>query len=99
MKLFEISGYFEVKNQGTVIGGVNPELDNLSDGKIRDLIGESIIVIDSENNKQVFDVVSFQISTSIINKKNIGICIGFLENTDFLKKSAVVYSNEPLIRE
>ncbi|WP_019637120.1 hypothetical protein [Paenibacillus fonticola] len=99
MKLFEISGYFEVKNKGTVIGGVNPELDHLSHGKIKELIGESIVVIDSEDNKHVFDVVSFQISTSLVNKRNIGICIGFPENIDFLKSGAIVYSNEALTRE
>ncbi|GAA0137052.1 hypothetical protein YSY43_38930 [Paenibacillus sp. YSY-4.3] len=98
MKLFEISGYFEVMNKGTVIGGVNPELDKLDHGTIKELIGESIIIIDSEDNKHMFDVVSFQISTSLINKKNIGICIGFPENIDFLKNGAIVYSNEALTR-
>ncbi len=94
MKLFKISGSFEVKNKGIFIGGVNPELDHLSDGKIKELIGESILVIDSEDNKHVFDVVSFQISTSLINKKNIGICVGFPVNVEFLKNGAIVYSND-----
>nr|WP_246120585.1 hypothetical protein [Cohnella terricola] len=94
--LFEISGYFEVKNKGIVIGGVNPELDNLSYGKIKEMIGESVLVIDSEDNEQVFEAVSIQISTSIINKKNIGICIGFPRNIGVIKNGSKVYSNGPL---
>ncbi|MFD0671904.1 hypothetical protein [Cohnella sp. GCM10027633] len=91
MKLFTITGYFKVENIGIVIGGVNPEFDHMSHREIKALIGTSILVIDSDNNKHIFDVVSSQISTSIVNKKNIGICVGFPDRIDFLEKGGIVY--------
>lgn len=94
LELFKISGTFEIQNKGIIIGGVNPELDELNHGEIKDLIGESILVIDLEGNKHIYNVVSSQISTSIINKKNIGICVGFPENVELLKYGSIVYSNE-----
>jgi hypothetical protein len=90
--LFKVTGSFEVKNTGIVIGGTNPQLDELSHTKIRSLIGESILIVDLEGNELFFDVISVQISNSIINKKNIGICIGYPENAHLLKIGSVVYS-------
>ncbi|NPC93900.1 hypothetical protein HOO54_17175 [Bacillus sp. WMMC1349] len=75
-KLMEIGDVFESKEHGNIIIGINPELDTLSHTKIREKIGDCILVQKPDNKEIELKVISVQIANSLIDKKTIGICIG-----------------------
>lgn len=90
-KLMDIGDVFESKEHGTIIVGINPELDTLSHSEIKTRIGDCIIVRKPDNNEIELKVISVQISNSLINKKIIGICIGKLVNVSDIPNNSNVY--------
>nr|WP_211184412.1 hypothetical protein [Paenibacillus lemnae] len=71
-----ISLVFESKNEGTILVGTDKHLDQLTHPEIKELIGEEILIRGLDNQEIPLQVSSIQISTSMADKKNVGICVG-----------------------
>ncbi|CAM3425434.1 MULTISPECIES: hypothetical protein [Paenibacillus] len=90
-KIMTISLVFDHKEKGTIIVGINPELDSLSYPEIKSRIGDRILIVNG-CQQNIYEVQSIQISTSMANKKNIGISIGEKATKKDIKEGSVVYS-------
>ena len=89
-KIMTVSLVFDHKEEGTILVGINPELDSLTYPEIEAMIGERI-VLKSDSDETIHRVQSIQISTSMANKKNIGISIGKNVTAKDIGVGAVVY--------
>ncbi|AZH31984.1 hypothetical protein C1I59_11040 [Paenibacillus polymyxa] len=93
-KIMDVSLAFESKDEGTIIVGTNKELDHLTYPEIKKIIGNKILIKNTDQNETVLNVSSIQISTSMAERKNIGICIGKLVSPDLVQVGASIYSLE-----
>ncbi|WP_058831314.1 hypothetical protein [Paenibacillus polymyxa] len=92
--IMDVSLDFESKDEGTIIVGTNKELDHLTYPEIKKIIGNKILIKNTDQNETVLNVSSIQISTSMAERKNIGICIGKLVSPDLVQVGASIYSLE-----
>ncbi|KAF6561211.1 hypothetical protein G9G63_20885 [Paenibacillus sp. EKM202P] len=92
--IMDVSLAFESKDEGTIIVGTNKELDHLTYPEIKKIIGNKILIKNTDQNETVLNVSSIQISTSMAERKNIGICIGKLVSPDLVQVGASIYSLE-----
>ncbi len=88
-----VSLAFESIDEGTIIVGTNKELDHLTYPE-KKIIGDKILIKNADQVETVLSVSSVQISTSIAEKKNIGICIGNSVSSDLVKVGSCIYSFE-----
>ena len=96
---YKIQDWFEHPNVGVIISIANPKLDKLSNDEIRNLVGDCVVIknTDSQETKQakVFDI---RITNSIIDKKNINICLGnSIKLSNIEPNSNLVLSKEILV--
>lgn len=90
-KIMTVSLPFDHKEEGTILVGINPELDSLSHPEIKSLIGDRIILKHGDH-EALQEVQSIQISTSMANRKNIGICIGKNITAKDIHVGSIVYT-------
>ncbi|NEU25007.1 hypothetical protein G3M74_02390 [Paenibacillus polymyxa] len=93
-KIMVASLTFNSKDEGIIIVGTNKELDHLTYSEIKKSIGDKILIKNEDQNKVILNVSSIQISTSMAERKNIGICIGKLASPDLVQVGASIYSLE-----
>jgi hypothetical protein len=91
VKIITVSLVFDHKEEGTILVGTNSDIDSLTYSEIETLIGNKILV-KSDDHETVFKVHSIQISTSMANKKNIGISIGKKVKAKDIQIGSVAYS-------
>ncbi|MEE4570410.1 hypothetical protein V2U94_22590 [Paenibacillus polymyxa] len=60
---------FELKDEGTIIVGTNKELDHLTYPEIKKIIGNKILIKNTDQNETVLNISSIQISTSMLKVK------------------------------
>lgn len=85
---------FESKEEGTVMVGTDKELDQLTHPEIKKMIGEKILVKRTDNREIPLQVSLIQISTSMADKKNIGICVGKAISPEEIKIGSTIYRNQ-----
>lgn len=90
-KIITVSLAFDHKEEGTILVGVNPDLDSLTYPEIETMVGDKIL-LKSNDTETIFEVQSIQISTSMANKKNIGISIGKNVQAKDIQVGAVAYA-------
>lgn len=90
-EIMKISFVFDHEEEGVIIVGINPEMDSLTHPEIASMIGEKIL-IKCDDIKVVYKVRSIHISTSLANKKNIGIAIGKDVKVKDIQIGSVVYT-------
>lgn len=74
---YKIQDWFEHPDFGVIVSIANPELDQLSKDEIKDLVGDCIGILDAETQQEKkIQVSQVEVSTSMIDKKNINICLG-----------------------
>lgn len=88
-----VSLAFDHKEEGTILVGVNPELDSLSYPEIESKIGDRII-LKHDDHETIHEVRSIQISNSMADKKNIGISVGKNITAKDIQVGSVVYSHK-----
>ncbi|MGE0085794.1 MAG: hypothetical protein AB7S75_15395 [Desulfococcaceae bacterium] len=74
-KIFTIYDIFEVPNRGIVIGGINPEFDRMSYDEIKKIVGKTIEIHKPDGVIIKSCVADFDISISIVGKKNLFILL------------------------
>lgn len=92
-KIIDIFDVFEVKNRGIVIAGVNQALDPLTRDQIRDFVGTEVEVVNRDGAKRKYRVFGVQVTSSIIDKKNIFILLPPDVRREDIEMRAVVYSS------
>lgn len=91
---YKIQDWFEHPNFGVIVSIANPELDKLSDDKIKNLVGDCIAILDVETQQKKWTQVSqVEVSTSIIDKKNVHICLGNSIKLSDIKPSSGIILN------
>lgn len=90
-KIITVSLAFDHKEEGTILVGANPDLDSLTYPEIETMVGDKIL-LKSNDSETIFEVQSIQISTSMANKKNIGISIGKNVPAKDIQVGTVVYA-------
>ncbi|MDJ0746930.1 MAG: hypothetical protein QNJ32_26795 [Xenococcaceae cyanobacterium MO_167.B27] len=98
-KLYKIQDWFEHDKFGVIVSIASPELDKLSNDEIKNLVGDCVVIknTDSQETKQaqVFDI---SISNSIIDKKNVNISLGnSIKLSDIKPNSDIVLSEKILV--
>ncbi|WP_337034249.1 hypothetical protein [Paenibacillus illinoisensis] len=93
-KLMNVGDVFESLEYGTILVGINPELDDLSHDQIKNRIDNRIVIRTPDNNEFSIEVVSIQISSSLMNKKSIGICVGKSINQNEIPLNSEVYTEK-----
>ena len=74
---YTIQARFQHHKFGVIVSIASPELDKLSDNKIKNLIGDYITILDTDaQEKTRVKVSDISISNSIVDKKNINISLG-----------------------
>ncbi|MFB5677559.1 hypothetical protein ACE3NQ_05055 [Paenibacillus terreus] len=90
-KIITVSLAFDHKEEGTILVGANPELDSLTYPEIETMIGDKIL-LKNDGQETAYTVHSIQISTSLANKKNIGISIGKKVKAEDIQIGSIVCS-------
>jgi hypothetical protein len=74
---YKIQDWFEHDKFGVIVTIASPELDRLSNDEIRNLVGNRVTILDSTSDQKKWAEVSeIEIANSIIDQKNIHICLG-----------------------
>ena len=96
---YKIQDWFEHPDFGVIVSIANPELDQLSKDEIKDLVGDCIAILDAETQQEkLIKVSQVEVSTSIIDKKNVHICLGnSIELSDIKPNSEIVLSKNILV--
>ncbi|WP_249930742.1 hypothetical protein [Paenibacillus polymyxa] len=76
---------------------MSSELD-IHDFSDVDLPRSLLLKHNEDQNEMVLSVSFIQISTSMAERKNIGICIGKLASPDLVQVEASIYSLETMVR-
>ena len=91
---YKIQDWFEHPNFGIIVSIANPELDQLSKDEIKDLVGDCIAILDAKTQQERWIQVSqVEVSTSIIDKKNVHICLGNSIKLSEIKPSSSIVLN------
>ena len=91
---YKILDWFEHDKFGVIVSIASPELDKLSNDEIKDLVGDCVVIqnTDSQDRKlaKVFDL---SIANSIIDKKNVNISLGNSIKLSEIKPSSSIVLN------
>ena len=93
---YKIQDWFEHPDFGVIISIASSELDKLSEDEIKNKIGILIAILDRETQqKKWIQVSNIEIATSIVDKKNVHICLGDLIKLSEIKpNSSIVLLDE-----
>ena len=93
---YKILDSFEHPSRGVIVSIASPELDKLSEDEIKNKIGILTAIFDAETQqKEWIQVSNIEIATSIIDKKNVHICLGNLIKLSEIKpNSSIVLLDE-----
>ncbi len=96
---YKIQDYFEHDKFGIIVSIASPELDKLSNNEIKKLVGDRVAIQDSTSHQKKWAKVSeIEIANSIIDKKNIHICLGSsIKISDIKPNSDIVLSKKILV--
>ena len=93
---YKIQDWFEHPDFGIIVSITNPELDKLSKDEIKDIVGDCIAILDAETQQERWIQVSqVEVSTSIIDKKNVHICLGnSIKLSDIKPDSDIIFATK-----
>ena len=96
---YKIQDWFEHPDVGVIISIANPKLDKLSNDEIENLVGDCVVIKNPDSQKTKKAKVSdIRITNSIIDKKNINICLGnSIKLSDIKPNSDLVLSKKVLV--
>jgi len=96
---YKIQDSFEHPYFGVIVSIANPELDKLSDDEIKNLVGNRVAILDTNSQEKKWAKVSeVEIANSIIDKKNVSICLGnSIKLSDIKPNSNLVLSKKILV--
>ena len=96
---YKIQDWFRHDKFGVIVSIASPELDKLSANEIKNLVGDRVAILDSNSHEKKWaKVLRIEIANSIIDKKNVSICLGnSIKLSDIKPNSNLVLSKEILV--
>ena len=96
---YKIQDWFEHDKFGVIVSIVSPELDGLFDDEIKNLVGERVAILDyNSHEKKWAKVLKIEIANSIVDKKNVSVCLGnSIKLLDIKPNSNLVLSKKILV--
>ena len=96
---YKIQDSFEHPESGFIVSIANSELDKLSNDEIRNLVGNRVAILKTDSQeKKWIEVSDIEIANSIIDKKNVSICLGnSIKLSDIKPNSNLVLSKKILV--
>jgi hypothetical protein len=96
---YKMQDWFEHDKFGVIVSIANPELDKLSNDEIKNLVGEQVAILDTNSQTKKWAKVSeIEIANSILDKKNVNICLGnSIKLSDIKPNSNIVLSKKILV--
>ena len=96
---YKIQDWFEHDKFGVIVSIASPELDKLSNDEIKNLVGNRVAILDTDSQTKKWAKVSeIEIANSIIDKKNINICLGdSIKLSDIKPNSDIILSKKILV--
>ncbi len=96
---YKIQDWFEHPDFGIIVSIANPELDKLSNDEIKNIVGDRVAILDTNSHEKKWAKVSeVEIASSIIDKKNVNICLGnSIKLSDINPNSNIVLSKKILV--
>ena len=93
---YKMQDWFEHPDFGVIVSIANLELDELSDDEIRNLVGDRVAILDTDSQeKKWIEVSDIEIASSIIDKKNVHICLGrSIKLSEIKPNSSIVLLDE-----
>ena len=93
---YKIQDWFEHDKFGVIVSIANPELDKLSNDEIKNLVGDRIAILDTDSQEKKWAKVSeIEIANSIIDKKNVSICLGnSIKLSDIKPNSDIIFATK-----
>ena len=90
---YKIQDWFEHDKFGVIVSIASPELDKLSKDEIKNLVGDRVAILDSTFDEKKWAKVSeIEIANSIIDKKNVHICLGnSIKLSDIKPNSDIIF--------
>lgn len=74
---YKIQDWFEHDKFGVIVSIASAELDRLSDDEIKKLVGDRVAILDSNSHEKKWaKVFKIEIANSIVDKKNVSVCLG-----------------------
>ncbi|MEM7725864.1 MAG: hypothetical protein AAF208_05760 [Cyanobacteria bacterium P01_A01_bin.45] len=91
---YKIQDWFEHPDFGVIVSIANPELDKLSNDQIRNIVGDRVVIQHTNSQEKKWAKVSeVEIANSIIDKKNVNICLGNSIKLSEIKPSSSIVLN------
>ena len=96
---YKIQDWFEHDKFGVIVSIASPDLDKLADDEIKNILGDRVAILDSNSHQKKWARVSrIEIANSIIDKKNVSVCLGnSIELSDIKPNSDLILSKEILV--
>lgn len=96
---YKIQDWFEHDKFGVIVSIASPKLDKLSNDEIKNLVGDRVSILDSTSHQKKWAKVSkIEIANSIVDKKNVNICLGnSIKLSDIKPNSDIVLSKKILV--
>ncbi len=93
---YKIQDWFQHDKFEVIVSIASPDLDKLSNDEIKNLISDRLIIQDSDSyTKKCVKVSKIKIASSIIDKKNVSICLGnSIELSDIKPNSDIVLTTQ-----
>lgn len=91
---YKIQDWFEHDKFGVIVSIASPELDKLSNDEIKDLVGDCVVIQNTDHqDRKLAKVLDLSIANSIINKKNVNISLGNSIKLSEIKPSSSIILN------
>ena len=88
---YKILDSFEHPSGGVIVSIASPELDKLSEDEIKNRVGNQVAILDNDTQeKKLIKVSDIDITSSIIDKKNVHICLGNLIKLSDIKPNSSI---------
>ena len=96
---YKIQDWFEHGKFGVIVSIASPDLDKLADDEIKNLVGDRVAILSSTSHEKKWaKVLEIKIANSIIDKKNVSVCLGnSIELSDIKPNSDLVLSKKILV--
>ena len=96
---YKIQDWFEHDKFGVIVIIASPELDKLADDEIKNLVGDRVAILDpNSHEKKWAKVFKTEIANSIVDKKNVSVCLGnSIKLSDIKPNSDLVLSKKILV--
>ena len=91
-KIMQALDVFLLPGLGTIVSGTNSDFDSMTNQEIEEYIGERVIIVNSAGEEIEASIKGIDVSTSLIGKKNVMICLPCSVKPLDIEQNSSIYS-------